>query len=76
VREGDRVREFIIVRVYIGLRARGYRSVIATTDGRPANYACSCSCLTEHDRVRAIDLVLEDEFDVCSNCRNRKDVAK
>jgi hypothetical protein len=74
--EGVRVRvngtSYVIVQVVKGKRGRGYARVVATWDEKSIvsdpNARCECSV---GRRVSAVDLVTEEEFHVCAECRRR-----
>lgn len=58
-----------IIDVRVGKYQRGYRSVIATTDGLPAHLTARCTCIVVTNEYGAVDLVTEAAHLVCGACR-------
>lgn len=61
-------REYTVTRVHSD--PRGDRTVLASEDGVRFYAGSSCSCGgTPHRTVRGVDMVTENEYEVCTFCR-------
>jgi hypothetical protein len=61
---------YTVVSVITGRGNKGLLQALATEDGGSASYE-ACRCKMEYDGVVTVDLVTEESFDTCTNCRGR-----